>query len=304
MSLLAEKPIAVIHDQQTEFNPAVAELWGRDIPVVSIDPRHIAFDSSERFREFSLVYNDLGGLPGFPFDSSFVKSLILYTRHLESSMFRVRQGRIINGSHALEILTNRARQISHFASLNVRHPRTLFVGTIDSLIRSLHAVAFPIVLKSNTAGTASRILRFDSVDTVIDAIFSEQIRIGSDPWLLQELIEPKGGYILRLDILNGHILSSRKVYTQDGLPILNQDSEEGDPSESVTREAEHILRTAGIDLGSVELLVDRRNNDIFFYNILPFVYSKREDPQGNIITRVGDYIERRLNKIKEMELSI
>jgi hypothetical protein len=54
----------------------------------------------------------------------------------------------------------------------------------------------------------------------------------------------------------------------------------------------------------VEYFTDRKTNETFFYNVTPLNYRRSNDPHGRVITEIGDYIEKRLQKIREFELAL
>jgi hypothetical protein len=67
---------------------------------------------------------------------------------------------------------------------------------------------------------------------------------------------------------------------------------------------EHIIRTARVDVGSVEFFADRKSNELYFYGITPFNYRRPLDEEGVILTQLGNYFEKRLHKLREFELAL
>jgi hypothetical protein len=305
MSFLTEKPFGIVYNYPVEYNAIAAELWRRDVPLSLINPTHLHFDPSVSEPYFSLVFNDLSRAPGFPADDRFISSLILYIRHLESGQYRLAQGRIINGSGALETFANRVRQISLFASAGVRYPRTTFANSLEALIRESGSLKFPILIKPNRS--SSPILKFTNSTQFVEAVFDGTLSFNDELVLAQDYLEPNGDHIGRIDLLNGKFLAARKVFTLRD-PMLSWEvelkTEHFEPGLEIIRSAEHIARAGKLDLASIEYFTDRRSGEPVFYNIAPLQYSRIQDSDGKILTEIGDYFERRLRKIREIELAI
>jgi hypothetical protein len=307
MSFLTEKPFGIVYNFPLEHHAIAAELWRRDIPLTFINPAKFSFDASQHDMDFSLLFNDVSTPSGFPFQNEFVQSLITYNRHVELTNNRFAQGRIINGSAALDVLVNRARQVSLFASLGVRYPKTIIATNLDSLITQVHALKFPILIKNSDVSLGNKVQKFDSISSLLEAIFEEKIFTSNHLLLAQEYHFPKGDQVYRVDTLNGKYLSAHIVSTIRE-PALSWEvelkSEPFEPSEHVIHTVEQIARAARVDIGSIEYFVDRKTNALFYYNILPFNYRKQSDAEGNVINQIANYVERRLHKIREVELAL
>jgi glutathione synthase/RimK-type ligase-like ATP-grasp enzyme len=307
MTFVNDKPFGIVYNYPVEYNALAAELWRRDIPLSLINPSHLSFDPSERRADFSLVLNDLSHPSGFHPDESFIRAMTLYTKHLESGPLQLAQGRVINGSTAIEILTSRVRQVSLFASVGVKYPKTIFANSLDALVRQLPSLRFPILIKEESHASRKPTLKFNSVNDFIDSIFSEQLVPGHDLLVVQEYLEPQTDHIIRVDVLNGLAISSRKIHTlRDPAAdwALELKAEPIEPSQEVLRSIEQVVRAGKIDLATVEYFIDRQSGEPVFFNIAPFHYSRRNDPEARTLQAIGDYVERRLRKIREIELAI
>ena len=306
MSFDNVKPFGIVYSQPVEYSAIAAELWRRDIPISLINPSHLNFDPAERRPEFSLVFNDLSQPSGFRADDSFVRAMILYAKHLESGPLHLAQTRVMNGSNALEVLSSRVRQVSLFASANVRYPKTLIANSLDALVRQLPALRFPVLIKDDNPASQRPTLRFDSITAFIEAVFDERLNPGRDLLVVQEYYQPKTDHIVRVDMLNGNAIASHKVYTWRESSSdwrFEIKAEAFEPSKEIVRSVEEIVRGARIDLASVEY-IDDGSGDPVFLNISPFRYSRKHDPEARTLAAIGDYIEKRLRKIREIELAI
>jgi hypothetical protein len=307
MSFLTNKPFGIVYNFPVEYNPIAAELWRRDIPITLVNPSHLVLDPADTDIRYSLLLNDLGTPAGFQPQSEFVQSLIQYNRHLEISSFKFSQGRIINGAQALEIFTSRARQISLFASLGLKYPRTIIANNVETLISQLPTLQFPVLIKESNLAKTNSVLKFDDAASLVDAVFDGRLVINNEFVLAQEYRDVKSDHIVRVDTLNGKFLAAQKVFTLRE-PSLSWEvelrAEPIEPSTQIIQAVEQVVRAGKVDFGSVEYFTDRKTNETFFYNITPFSYRRSSDPQGKIVTDIGDYIEKRLQKIREFELAL
>ena len=307
MSFLSEKPFKIVYSHPVEYNALAAELWRRDIPLSVINPAHLSFDPADTRPDFSLLFNDLSHPAGFRPDENQTRSVILFTKQLETGPLRLAQSRIINGSNALEILSSRVRQISLFESVNVKYPKTIFAYSLDALVRQLPALQFPILIKDDSYASPRPTLKFDSVTEFVDAIFNERLIPGPNLLVVQEYREPESNHIVQVDMLNGHPIASRKVHTLRDPGddwALEVKGEFIEPDSEILKRIEYIARAGRIDLATVEYFIDHRSGEAVFFNITPFHYSRKHDPEARTLSTVGDYFERRLQKIHEIELAI
>jgi hypothetical protein len=307
MSFLTEKPFGIAYNFPLEFNPIATELWRRDIPIELIDPAKISVDPSQSEINYSLIFNDPGFPAGFSSPARAAGSLTFLSKHFETSNYRFSQGRIINNSTALEILSNRARQISLFASMGVKYPKTLLVNNAEVLVKRIPTLRFPLLIKTNSVYTAGGVTRFETAESLIDAILQDTLNFNDDLLIVQELLRPQGNQITRVDTVNGNFLSAYRIDTWKDPGLLEEfhlKYERYVPSDNVVTLVEHIVRTARIDVGSVEFFTDRKSNELYFYGITPFNYRRTHDEDGVILTQLGNYFEKRLHKLREFELAL
>ena len=69
-------------------------------------------------------------------------------------------------------------------------------------------------MKANIGGSGAGIVRFDSRESLVNAVENDQIDLGIDQTaLVQEFIPPRDGHITRVETLGGKYLYGIKVFT-------------------------------------------------------------------------------------------
>ena len=115
---------------------------------------------------------------------------------------------------------------------------------------------------------------------------------------------------MRVETLNGRVIEAVKIYIvddqPDGLP-MEVETEPFTLSHEVNKTIERIVRTARIEVGSVEYLTDSSTNKINFYSIRPHTCAFSIGARNQAIKiaeTIVTYIEQRLQKIREVELAL
>jgi glutathione synthase/RimK-type ligase-like ATP-grasp enzyme len=307
MSFISENPVGVFYEHPFEYNLLVTELNTRKVPVVQISPSTHDFSPGAVEIPYSLIFNDLSSPIGFQRDPKALQQRINFTRHLELNDLRFAQGRIVNGSVAIETLSNRARQLSVFSSLNLPFPKTRIVNSLDKLISILPEFVFPVLVKPNDTWKTLPVLRFETLSALVDAIVKNQLPFENDLLLVQEYHKPKGDNIVRVDTINGRVVTAQKIHTiREPLPLwpVEHRAEYFQPSEEIVQAVESIIRTARIDVGAVEYFVDQKSNNAIFYSIRPHSNSRAAESAAARLSILADYFEKRISKIRELELAI
>lgn len=311
MRSYSQKPIGVIYEHAEQFNPLFSALSIRGIPFVRINPADHYYDPRQAEMPYSLLFNDMSTPLYCNRSASATIQTIEYLRHLEENDFGFIQGRLMNGSKAADLFASRAKQLSIFASLGLVFPKTLIVNSINRLLAVLDDVKFPILIKGNLASDAGLTFRLNSIVDLIEAIGNESIKLdGNSVVLVQEYIRPKGNYIVRVETLNGRVIEAVKIYLVDDQPNRLPVEVKTEPftlSHEVNKTIERIVRTARIEVGSVEYLTDSSTNKINFYSIRPHTCAfsiGAENQAINMSEKIVTYIEHRLQKIREVELAL
>jgi len=284
---LTSKPIGIYYEHPEWFKPLFAELERRGLPYVKIDAAHHLYDPTEAESPYALVVNRMSSSAYLRGHGQGIFHTAGFTSHLEQLGVR-----IINGSVATSIETNKARQLGLFRSLGLKYPNSRVVNHPSRIAEAAQELQFPIVVKVNIGGSGAGIIRFDTLEGVAAAVAANQIDLGIDQTaLVQEYVTPRGGRIQRVETLNGKFLYAMRVYTTGEsfnlcpaeicqIPdepsadfCLTEAPKKGIQVEAFTPPAdviaavERIVAAAKIDVGGIEYLVDDRTGDVLFYDI-------------------------------------
>src|SRR5215210_7548814 len=150
-------PIAVYYEHPEWFRPLFAELDRRGMPYVRVDAARHRFDPGAQGKPFALLFNRMSASAYLRGHGNAVFYTRQYLRHLERTGVRV-----VNGSRAFDYETSKALQLSLFASLGLRFPRTRVVNSLDEVGEAARELAFPLVVKPNVGGRGAGIVRFES----------------------------------------------------------------------------------------------------------------------------------------------
>jgi len=284
---LTQKPIGIYFEHPEWFKPLFAELERRGLPYEKIDAAHHLFNPAEKESGYSLVVNRMSSSAYLRDHGQGIFHTAGYATHLE------RIGtRIINGSAATAIETNKARQLSLFESLGLKYPKSFVINHASRAVDAARQLRFPIVVKVNIGGSGAGIIRFDTPEGLQVAVDNNQIDLGIDQTaLVQEYVTPRGGNIHRVEMLDGKFLYAMKVFTtgesfnlcpaeicqipeeQSAEFCLTEAPKKGiqveafKPPAEVIAAVERIVAKAGIDVGGIEYLIDDRTGEVLYYDI-------------------------------------
>jgi hypothetical protein len=312
------KPFAIYHEHPDWFRPLFAELDGRGLPYVRLDPRAHRYDPSEKESPFALVFNRMspsaylrGGVQGMFYTLSWLA-------HLERLKVPV-----VNGLDAFTIETSKARQLTLFESLGLPYPAARVINHPSQAAGAAKGLRFPVVLKGNVGGSGAGIVRFDEPADLQRAAAEGRLDFGVDHTaLVQEYVPARGGHIVRVETLGSEFLYAIKVFTtgesfnlcpadicqrSDGVelqrsacpidaPKTGLKVEGYTPSENIIRDCEAIMRRAGIDVGGIEYMIDDRDGRLVYYDVNAlsnFVADAVNVVGFDPFVRLVDYLERR-----------
>ncbi|OWP62344.1 hypothetical protein CDA63_14765 [Hymenobacter amundsenii] len=283
----ATKPIGIYFEHPDWFKPLFAELDRRGLAYEKIDAAHHLFNPAEQESPYSLVVNRMSSSAYLRGHGQGIFHTAGYATHLE------RIGtRIINGSAATAIETNKARQLSLFEALGLGYPAARVINHASRAVEAARELRFPVVVKVNIGGSGAGIIRFDTLAGLQAAVEANQLDLGLDQTaLVQEYVTPRGGHIHRVETLDGKFLYAMKVYTtgesfnlcpaeicqipeeQSAEFCLTEAPKKGiqveafTPPAEVIEAVERIVAAASIDVGGVEYLIDERTGQVLFYDI-------------------------------------
>ena len=323
------KPIGIYYEHPEWFKPLFAELDRRGLPYEKIDAAHHLFDPSEAESRYGLVINRMSSSAYLRGHGQGIFHTAGFLTHLERLGVRV-----INGTVASGIETNKARQLDLLAGLGLKFPKSRVVNHISRIPDAARELQFPLVVKVNIGGSGAGIVRFDTPAGLQAAVDAGQIDLGIDQTaLVQEFVQPRGGHITRVETLNGKFLYAMKVYTTgtsfnlcpaEICQIPDEPAAEGEfclteapkkgiqveattPPAEVIEAVERLVAAARIDVGGIEYLVDDRTGDVLFYDINAlsnFVADAVNVVGFDPYARFVDYLEAELAATAEHELSL
>lgn len=266
--------LAVVYEPPEWFKPLFAALDRRGVHYlpVRIDTHHFALDAAPP--PAPLIFSRLAM-------SSFLRQgehALFYTQALYDHWQRL-GAEIINGNAALAIDTSKARQLSLIRSLGYGIPETRVVHRHADVLAAADGLRWPLVVKANIGGSGAGVARYDTPEQLRAALEFGSVPMGLDQVaLVQEYVPSDGQRIIRVETLNGRYLYAIAL-DSDGatFDLCPADACMVDkPTVTITRfepdaatiaEAEHIARAAGLDIGGIEYLVDRRDGVRRWYDI-------------------------------------
>ena len=283
------EPLGIYYEHPDWFRPLFAELDRRAIPYTTLDATRHRYDPGEQENSHAVVFNRMSPSAYLRGHGHGIFYTLQYLDHLE------RLGtRVINGTQAFAVEISKARQLSLLESLNLPYPKARVINSPSLAIEASEGLRFPIVVKANIGGSGAGIVRFDSRESLLNAVENNQINLGIDQTaLVQEFIPPRDGHITRVETLGGKFLYGIKVYTTgetfnlcpadicqttDGVelarvacpvdaPRSGLRVEAYEPPLDVIRSVERIVRAAQIDVGGVEYIIDDRDGSLLYYDI-------------------------------------
>lgn len=318
------KSIGIYYEHPDWFKPLFAELQRRNIPFERIDATRHRYNPAEADSPYSLVVNRMSSSAYLRGNGQGIFHTAGYLTHLEQIGVRV-----INGTVSTSIEANKARQLALLASLGLSFPQTLVVNHVSQVLSAAQELRFPIVVKVNIGGAGAGIVRFDTHEGLQAAVETNQIDLGIDQTaLVQEYVQPRGGHIVRVETLNGRFLYAIKVFTtgesfnlcpaeicaipespsadfclteapKKGIHPGRRAVEAYTPPAQIIAAVERIAKTARIDVGGVEYLIDHRTGEVLFYDINAlsnFVADAVNVVGFDPYARFVDYLEGQLEK--------
>jgi len=287
-----EKPIAIFYEHPEWFRPLFAALDKRGLAYEKIDAASDFYNPSENTNDkYALVFNRMSA-------SAYLRdhgSAIFYTRGFLASLEQ-KGVRVINGYDAFQVEISKALQAALFDSLGVKYPRTRIINSAKRAIEAAKNLQFPVIVKPNIGGRGAGIVKFDTPEDLQNAVDENLIDLGIDSTaLVQEFAPKKGGFITRVETLNGKFLYAIKIYPQEesfnlcpaeicqiedqkplnavgemciaDAPKSGLKIERCEPSAEIIETVERIVQAAKIDVGGVEFLIHDETGDALFYDI-------------------------------------
>ena len=314
------KPIAIYHEHPDWFRPLFTELDRRRVPYVRLDAAAHRYNPSETEVPYSLVFNRASPSAYLRGHGQSTFYTLQWLRHLARIGVPV-----VNGASAYAMDTSKAIQLDALAALGLPYPRTGIANSGATAVEAAQGLRYPILVKANVGGSGAGITRFDDEAGLITAAEQGSLDFGVDGVaLVQELAPLRNGHITRLETLGGEFLYAINVFpaedsynlcpadvcqTTDGkaltrsacaldAPKNGMRVEKADPPAEMIRAVESIARHVDLDVGGIEVLVDDRDGQYYFYDVNAlsnFVADARNVVGFDPHERLVDYLLTRLD---------
>jgi hypothetical protein len=289
MPSFSRRPFAIYHEHPDWFRPLFAELARRGIPHVRLDAASYTFDPSERVVPWALVVNRASPSAWLRAHGSALFFTLEWLRHLERLGVPV-----VNGSRVYALELSKAAQLDLLESLRLPYPPARVINDPRQAPAAARELRFPVLVKANVGGSGAGIVRFDAPPRLEEAVAAGEVSLGIDGTaLVQEAAPLRGGHITRVETLAGKYLYAINVHpatgsfdlcpadacqTTNGVELMRgacaADAprtglrvEGTTPPAHIVAQAEWIARTARLDVGGIEYLVDDRDGRHYFYDI-------------------------------------
>jgi hypothetical protein len=288
-TITAPLPIAVFHEHPDWFRPLFAELERRELPWVPLDASAATYDPTEASAPWSLVVNRASPSAYLRDHAQSTFYTLHWLRHLERIGVPV-----VNGSIAYALELSKANQLGLLHSFGLPFPRSRVINSAARVVEAARSLRYPVLVKANVGGSGAGIVRYDSADALATAAAEGRIDLGIDGTaLVQEAAPLRDGHITRVETLGGEYLYAIDVYPAQGsfdlcpadacqttagvelvrgacavdAPRNGLRVEGTTPSREIIHQVELIARTAKLDVGGIEFLVDDRDGKHYFYDI-------------------------------------
>jgi len=286
---LETKPIAIFYEHPDWFRLLFQELDHRGIPYLKIDAAHHQYDPDETEPEFGVLFNRMSPSAYLRGHGQGIFYTLNYLEHLERLDVRV-----VNNFAAFTVETSKALQLSLLNSLGLPYPRARVINHASQAVSAARDLRFPVVVKANIGGSGAGVVRYDSRESLENAVHAGTVDLGIDQTaLVQEFVPARGGYITRVETLGGKYLYGIRVFTSgesfnlcpadicqttDGVelarlacpidaPKSGLQVEGYTPPPEVIDAVESIVEAAEIDVGGVEYIIDDRDGSLLYYDI-------------------------------------
>ncbi len=294
--------LGILYEHPEWFGPLFAELDRRGIRYERILATELHFDPSNGRVPYALVLNRMSPSAYNRGHGHAIFTSLAYLHYLDTMGVPV-----VNGVDAFSLELSKTAQIALLARLGLPYPRTRVVNTARQAQAAARDLTFPILVKPNIGGSGAKIQPFDSPDALDEAAAGGRLDLGIDHTaLVQEFHPPVGGFIVRVEVLDGRFLYAIKVFPNPDagfnlcpadicqtdtpaaaavpalqvtppktdldlcpvdLPKTNLKVEGYTPPQEIIDGVLRIAQAARIDVGGIEYLISERDGRPYFYDI-------------------------------------
>ena len=312
------RPIGIYYEHPDWFRPLFTELDRRGVNYEALNADRHAYDATNGDgSQYGLVFNRMSPSAYLRGRGHSILYTLNYLAHLEQLGVRV-----VNGLSAFRTETSKALQLSLLKSLNLPFPAARVIHHADSAPLAADGLRFPIVVKANIGGSGAGIVRYDTPEDLVRAVAEQRVQLGLDGTaLVQEFIPARDGRITRVEVLGYEYLYAINVYSSgesfnlcpadicqstDGVelargacpadaPKNNLRVERADPDPEIIADVERIMRTADIEIGGVEYMIDDRDGQRYYYDINALSNFVADAPRVigfDPFQKLADYLEK------------
>jgi hypothetical protein len=281
--------LAILYEHPDWFGPLFRALDARGVAYRALPASRHHFDPGQREVPGHVVLNRMSPSAHLRGGARQIHYTTQYLEHLER-----RGARVINGVDAWRVEISKAAQLLLLEQLGLPFPATRVFHDPAAAPEAARGLRFPIVVKPNVGGSGAGVVRFDTPGSLARGAAEGALDMGVDGTaLVQEFVPARDGRIVRVEVLDGTFLYAIRIYTPgdqfnlcpadvcrgvDGAVLertacpadapTNDLRVEGyDPPREIVRQVEAITRSAGMEIGGVEYLVDDRDGRLLFYDV-------------------------------------
>ncbi|WP_188207510.1 ATP-grasp domain-containing protein [Alkalibacillus aidingensis] len=218
---------------------------------------------------------------------------------------------VLNGSHALDLEINKARQYTALQKAGIRTPQTMVTVGKEQMIEGAHQMEKPFITKHNRAGKGLGVQLFQSVEALESYVNSNEFEEPIDGiTLLQQYVESPDSTITRCEFIDGKFFYAVKVDTSEGFELCPADACSIEDQFCVTTENtrekfqiienfadpiihkyEKFLKDNGIDFAGIEF-IQNNNDEIFTYDV-----NTNTNYNSDAELKVGQYGMKQIAKV-------
>ncbi len=310
-----KKPIAIYYEQPHWFVPLFEQMDVRGVNWVKVDARYHQYDAASAEQEYSLVFNRMSPSAWQRGVGHGIFYTLGYLAHLEQKGVRV-----VNGFRGFTHETSKALQLTLLEGLGLPYPKAKVINHPSQALSAAEAIGFPLILKPNIGGSGAGIKKFGSRGDLRAAVEEGSLYFGVDSTaLVQECFTARDGIITRVEVLGGKYLYAIQIHiTGETFDLCPADICKNTKGEELTRIAcpvdapktgmtveayeaprrviencERIMRTAGIEVGGIEYVIDDETDRLLYYDINAlsnFVADPERMIGFNPYGRLADYL--------------
>lgn len=212
-------PIAVLDEHPDWLNPLYDEFKKRGFDYVKIDISSAAYNPQVT-NIFPFYINRLSPSAAKRGHEAVFSYAFDYIKYLEDL-----GARVINGSYTVLLETSKAQQAALLRKLNISQPKSIVLNNVSLISNYIDQFNFPVVIKPNRGGSGMNIKKFNTQEDLIKSLDLNEISIPPDQLIIvQEFIQPKDGYIVRVETINKKVVYAMKVFTKGTFNLCPSDS--------------------------------------------------------------------------------